>query len=183
MGLLIFTHWLRRWEKGKKLCANLNWTVRIYLQEWVSKGVPSWIFTPSPYHLIVIYFVWQRLKENFSRTVSPLTCFTMFSYVSWMTLAAFSCLFSPARNICAGGLINKTERWTFFFPFCHRSLFRVNKACFLVISIQTLNVRFQKRKFDVTLTLMSTLRTRYTSRKKTFWFAGCCKTGIVKWWR
>ena len=52
----------------------------------------------------------QRLKENFSRTVSPLTCFTMFSYVSWMTLAAFNCLFSPARNIHTGGLINKTER-------------------------------------------------------------------------
>ena len=146
MGLLIFTHQLRRWKKGIKLCANLNMTFCINLQKWVLKGVPNWKFPPPSLQLIVMYFVWQRLKKDFSRTVSSPTCFTMFSFVSWMTLAAFSCLFSPARNIHAGGLslISKTERWTFCFPFCHRSLFRVNKAFFLVFSIQTLNVRFQK---------------------------------------
>ena len=146
MGLLIFTHQVRRWKKGRKLYANLNTTVHIYLQKCVLKRSPQLKISTILIALNSHVFFWQRLQYNFPITVSSLTCFTMFSFVSWMTLAAFSCLFSPTRNIHAGGLslISKTERWTFCFPFCHRSLFRVNKAFFLVFSIQTLNVRFQK---------------------------------------
>ena len=151
MGLLIFTQRLRRWKKGKKLYANLNMTVCIYLQERVLKGVPNWKFTLPSLHFKILYFFLATFKVERSRTVSPLTCCTMFPFVSWMTLAAFSCLFSPARSIHAGGLIRKTERWTFLLHVCHRSLFRVNKTCFLVISIPTLNVRFQKGNLTLPL--------------------------------
>ena len=151
MGLLIFTHQVRRWKKGRKLYANLNTTVHIYLQKCVLKRSPQLKISTILIALNSHVFFWQRLQYNFPITVSSLTCFTMFSFVSWMTLAVFSCLFLPARNTHAGGLINKTERWTFFFPFCHRLLFRVNKACFLVISIQTLNVRFLKANLTLPL--------------------------------
>ena len=113
-------------------------------------------------------FFLATFKVERSRTVSPLTCCTMFSFVSWMTLAAFICLFSPARNIHAGGLIRKTERWTFLLHVCHRSLFRVNKTCFLVISIQRLNVRFQKGNLTLPLHSCQHLEHAIQVKKKPF---------------
>ena len=151
MGLLIFTQRLRRWKKGKKAICKLEHDCLHLSSGKGFKRSPQWKFTLPSLHFKILYFFWAMFKVERSRTVSPLTCCTMFSFVSWMTLAAFSCLFSPARNIHAGGLIRKTERWTFLLHVCHRSLFRVNKTCFLVTSIQTLNVRFQKGNLTLPL--------------------------------
>ena len=159
-------------------------TVCIYLQERVLKGVPNWKFTLPSLHFKILYFFLATFKVERSRTVSPLTCCTMFSFVSWMTLAAFSCLFSPARNIHAGGLIRKTERWTLLLHVCHRSLFRVNKTCFLVISIQTRNVRFQKG--NLTLPLHSCQHSEHAIqvKKKPFGSQVVAKQVELqkKWW-
>ena len=68
----------------------------------------------------------------------------------------------------------------FFLPFCHRSLFRVNKACFLVISIQTLNVRFQKGNLALPLHSCQQSEHAIQAEKKPFGSQCVAKQELLK---
>ena len=157
-------------------------TFCIYLQKWVLKGVPKLKISTT---LIAINSHVFRLAtskvELFQNSLTTYLFHNVFLCILDDTGRFQLFVFAHEKHPCRRPEPDQQNRKVnFLLPVLSSIVVQSKQSFFSRFQYSDAQCAFSKRKFDVTLTLLTTLRTRYTSRKETFWFAGYCKTGIAK---